>query len=78
MTYNEHQASILQINLKDQVVKLIKIKEKRVSSFFQSEKYIKRSPDDTPTIYKYNDKCCLVFGIRKLIYQEVRAKTAEG
>ena len=27
------------------------------------------------TIYKYNDKCCLVFGIRKLIYQEVKAKT---
>ena len=25
------------------------------------------------TIYKYNDKCCLVFGIRKLIYQEVKA-----
>ena len=34
--------------------------------------------DDIPTIYKYNDKCCLVFGIRKLIYQEVQAKTGSG
>ena len=43
-----------------------------------NQKYFQRIADDTPTIYKYNDKCCLVFGIRKLIYQEEQAKTRAG